>query len=264
MIVGLFAFWACTFLSVSWILDSVSSDRLRPSLRFFPPTPAPPNDAASLATSKEAYVLFLPSVGREDYVLSLRTLLYGYKYDHDTRDPSRDVVVLTTPQVPLEVEELLRDEGAIVSRHEVITSIPTPFDINGNHFYKDVYNKLFIWNMTQYERVLLSDSDFLMTRSLEGIWDEPESQAETGLAARFMLHSGLGTEYLNSGLMIARPNRTMFEEILLVRDFLGPLQDTEQVSDPPERSSQALIVQSLLNKYFRKDGPHPWSTLDGK
>ncbi|KAI9634638.1 nucleotide-diphospho-sugar transferase, partial [Dioszegia hungarica] len=200
-------------------------------------------------TSKEAYVLSLPSVEREEYLLALRVLLYGYKYDHYTRDPSRDVIVMTTPHVPVEVEDQLRADGAIIFRHDLIPSITDPFDINSDHICRHCYNKLLVWNMIQYERVLLADSDFLMVRSLEGIWDEPESQAETGLAARSVLHSDPGTDYLDSSFVIARPNRTMFEELLLVQGSPGPMQD---------------IGQSLLDKYFRKDGPHPWSALDEK
>lgn len=230
MFVGMLSFWTCVLLSADWILDSVSYDLLRPSLSFFPSTLLLPKHETSLATSKEAYVLSLPSVEREEYLLALRVLLYGYKYDHDTRDPSRDVIVMTTPHVPVEVEDQLRADGAIIFRHDLIPSITDPFDINSDHICRHCYNKLLVWNMTQYERVLLADSDFLMVRSLEGIWDEPESQAETGLAARSVLHSDPGTDYLDSSFVIARPNRTMFEELLLVQGSPGPMQDIGQVS----------------------------------
>ncbi|KAI9634642.1 uncharacterized protein MKK02DRAFT_37521 [Dioszegia hungarica] len=154
---------------------------LRLPSSILPYAPSYATESAGLTTSKEAYVLFLPSVTHEEYLLGVRVLLFGYKYDHDTRDPSRDVVVMTTPQVPLEVEELLRSEGAIISRNDLITSIPM-----------------------------------------------------------------LGDTYLDAGFLLVRPDRKKFEELLLVRDFAGLLGDMEQ---------------ALLNKYFRKDGPHPWTTL---
>jgi alpha-N-acetylglucosamine transferase len=200
--------------------------------------------SAGLTTSKEAYVLFLPSVTHKEYLLGVRVLLFGYKYDHDTRDPSRDVVVMTTPQVPLGVEELLRSEGAIISRNDLITSIPSTLDVHGDQRYKDMYNKLHIWSLTQYERVLYTDADCLMTRSLKGIWDEPEARG-VALASRTLTNSVLGDTYLDAGFLLARPDRKMFEELLLVRDFAGHLGDMEQVSRPHTTCCRSVWTLTL-------------------
>jgi hypothetical protein len=66
-----------------------------------------------------------------------------------------------------------------------------------------------------------------MARSLKHIWDEPEAWPASGLTARFM---EVSDDYLNAGFMLAVPNRTMFEELLAMRDFEIPVGDIEQVS----------------------------------
>lgn len=184
-------------------------------------------------------MLFLPSLQREEYLIALRVLLYGYKHDPETRDTDRDVVVLTTPQVTFEVEDLLRSEGAIISRHELITSIPNPHDLSGTHRWKDQFNKLLIWNMTQYERVLMTDSDMLMAKSMKGIWDDASAQIGSGPAANYQGEES--DNYLNAGFMLVAPNRTIFEELLLVRDFPSGIGDIEQVSGASGNSKRSQI-----------------------
>lgn len=187
-------------------------------------------DATHHVPSKEAYVLFLPSVQREEYLLGCRVLIYGYKHDPETRDLTRDLVVMTTPQVPLYIEDQLRSEGAIVIRHDLITSIPNPHDVNGTHPWKDQFNKLLIWNMTQYERVLYHDSDMLLVKSISDIWDQDFASPESGLTATYQ--GDEWDDYLNGGWLLIRPNRTMFEELLLVRDWNSHwINDVEQVSN---------------------------------
>lgn len=236
MILSMFAFFACIFMGFQWTMNVFDYNPLRPSLGLFPSGSTPAYSPLDQPTSKEAYVMFLPSVDREEYVLSARVLLYGFKYDPDTRDPDRDVVIMTTPQVPAALEDQLREEGAMIARHDSITSIPNPWDIEGHDRWKDQYNKLLAWNMTQYERVLMLDTDMLMARSLKGIWDETFARPQSGIAGvvgSWHPEEQPYEKYINSGFVIAMPNRTMFEELLLVRDFAyqAPgVNDIEQVS----------------------------------
>jgi alpha-N-acetylglucosamine transferase len=136
--------------------------------------------------------------------------------------------------VPFEVEDQLRKEGAIIERHEHITAIPNPYDIYGDNRWKDVLNKLFVFNMTHYERVLCLDADICLNKALTTFWDTPESWPEHGLAAR----SGAWEDHpsppghckdeLNSGFFLAVPSNHLFENLLQVKDFGD--WDVEQVS----------------------------------
>lgn len=216
----------CTLLSLGTLVHWLATERTGVSLGVLP---ALKSASRSSVGRNEAYVHFLPSIDRAEYITSLRTLMYGLQHDPDTRDTTRDIVVMTTPQVPTSVEDQLRSEGAIIYRHDLITSIPNPYDLDSDARWKDQYNKLLLWNLTQYERVHLIDADFLMLKSLEGIWEDSAVTSSTGIAARFMGRSGLDQNYFNSGFFVAYPNRTMFEELLLVRDFDVSMGDIEQV-----------------------------------
>lgn len=241
MIIGLITFFSCIFLTLETLVsETTQKDSHRPSLSIFPSysnaLSSPfSNTGVNQSTSKEAYVLFLPSIDRPEYIQSIRILIYGYKYDAETRDETRDVVVMTTPQVPACIEDQLRNEGAIIIRNNLITSIPNPHSTsNSQHPWKDQYNKLLIWNLTQYDQVLYTDADMLMSRSMKEIWNDPgvrySKESGIGLAARFMRFSGQSDDYLNAGFLVVTPNRTMFEAILEVRGFENGMRDMEQVS----------------------------------
>nr|KIR46228.1 glycosyl transferase family 8 protein [Cryptococcus bacillisporus CA1280] len=201
----------------------------------------------------EAYVTFLAHSDdpRPWYFNAVRRLMFQLKYDPLTLDPHpRDFVVITTPSAPEWQLEQLREAGAIIASRPLIDHLPLPE--KGISRYAEVYTKLFIFNLTDYERVLFVDADQLMVKPLTGIWDDPNAWPESGMAACAESKSAWehptpieDQNYFNSGFMLARPDEKTFNELLQEKDF-----------DPwfPE--------QNLLNHYFRRDGPRPWKPLN--
>jgi alpha-N-acetylglucosamine transferase len=181
----------------------------------------------------EAYVTFLSSAKNREYYEGVRLLLFQLKHDPLTLDPSdRDFVVITTEKTPPEMELELLAEGAIIHRQDLITGLPmgteldgTPFDQFEDHRWIDVYTKLSAWNMTEYERVLLLDSDIMLLKSLHSVWDDRNSWPASGLAG---CSDWWGTGHdtpipdhgkLNSGFMLLQPDKARFEDLLRMRDF---------------------------------------------
>ncbi|OXB37949.1 glycosyl transferase family 8 protein [Cryptococcus neoformans] len=220
--------------------------KLRPIDVVEPARPTPPPVA-------EAYVTFLAHSDdpRPWYFNAVRRLMFQLKYDPLTLDPHpKDFVVITTPGVPEWQLEQLREEGAIIAPRPLIDHLPLPE--NGISRYAEVYTKLFIFNLTDYERVLFVDADQLMVKPLTRIWDDPNAWPESGMAACGESKSAWDhptpiedQNYFNSGFMLARPDEKTFNELLQEKDF-----------DP------WLPEQNLLNHYFRRDGPRPWRPLN--
>lgn len=183
-----------------------------------PPTPPP---------AAEAYVTFLAHSDdpRPWYFNAVRRLMFQLKYDPLTLDPHpRDFVVITTPGVPEWQLEQLREEGAIIASRPLIDHLPLPE--KGISRYAEVYTKLFIFNLTDYERVLFVDADQLMVKPLTGIWDDPNAWPESGMAACGESKSAWDhptpiedQNYFNSGFMLARPDEKTFNELLQEKDF---------------------------------------------
>ncbi|ORX40888.1 nucleotide-diphospho-sugar transferase [Kockovaella imperatae] len=203
-------------------------------------------------STTEAYATFLSDIGLDPiYLLQTRLLLFQIKHDRLTADPMRDFVVLTTPNVPVEIEDQLREEGAVVIRRPFVLGMPgEAADLGDNIRWKDQYSKLNIFNLTQYERILYLDSDTILTRSLEGIWTEEAAWPKYGLASvgvdeEVAQRPGKldGSEF-NGGFWLARPSEDLFTALLKQEDY-----------DP------FYLEQALLNHYFSWTGDAPWTAL---
>lgn len=214
-----------------------------PLLPFDTLSPSNPEPNKPNGTPREAYVTFLSN---EDpyYFASARLLVFALQHDPLTADPSRPVIVLTTPSVPASYSRKLEAEGAIVIEKPLITSLPM---VQTNPRWKDVYTKLWIFNLTSYDRLVYYDADHLVLRPVDSIWEAENSWPESGLAA---LGSGDGgyvedSGYFLAGFFIAIPKEEIMDGLLAEKDY-----------DP------VFPEQNLMNKYFSRDGPRPWAPLD--
>ena len=172
------------------------------------------------------------------YLLQTRLLLYQLRHNPVSADLSRDFVVLTTPLVPDDIEQQLRDEGAVVVRRPLIEHMPGDKALEGRHRWKDQYSKLNIFSLTEYERILYLDSDTILTRSLVDLWDEEGAWPLYGLSSVGVEDEVAvrpayadGSEF-NAGFWMARPSEQMFEELLRQQEY-DPyyLEQVRQIRD---------------------------------
>ena len=183
--------------------------------------------------SREAYATFLSDVKEPWYSVSTRLLTFQFKHDPVTMDPDRDFVVLTTPHIPLGLEEQLRREGATVERRELIRGMPGELDPYGSEQWKDQYSKLHVFNLTMYERILFLDSDMVINQPMQGIWEDQAAWPKSGLASTGGNNFDHPTPPLNDrddfngGFWLVRPSADLFETLLKVRGYND--WDKEQV-----------------------------------
>ncbi|KAK6907457.1 hypothetical protein I203_101451 [Kwoniella mangroviensis CBS 8507] len=211
---------------------------------------------------REAYVTFLSSISDTNYLLSTRLLIYQLLHDPLTRDStsSRDVVVLTTPHIDMDTEDLLKKEGAVVHRVELLDGFDLPDEVNGH--WKDQYTKLNIFNLTTYDEILYLDNDVLLLKSLEDIWNSEGSDLPHGIGGVgenskiYLQNSDLrippperlkaqDKDYLNAGFMLIRPEERLFESLRATKGY-----DT------------FYMEQALINQYASWEGNHPWTPLN--
>lgn len=142
--------------------------------------------------------------------------------------------------------------------------------------WQSVLGKLRLWELTEYDRICFLDGDTVLTRPLDGIFDDPavETQAVgtdaeqsredegplpshyvfAGIQEMMITHRYPPTEenhdwpnfgYLNAGIFVLKPN-------LQLLDYYLSLADT------PDRFPPQLPEQNLLNYAHRPEGNMPW------
>jgi alpha-N-acetylglucosamine transferase len=148
------------------------------------------------------------------YLRSALVMIFALTTDPQFKDPAgRDVVVLTSNMTSSEDIAELQAAGAKI--HPIPHLIDGLFPDVSHTFprYKYTFNKLWVWDLVQYDRVLFMDADMIFTRPLADVWIDPHAWPKSGLAATADLGAQLDGTYFNSGFMMVRPDRAVFEEL---------------------------------------------------
>ena len=214
----------------------------------------------------------------DPYYIATRVLAYQLLHAPETRcNRSISFVVLVTSAVSEKAKQQLRLDGAKVVEAK---DIPLRWWIKtGVTRWKDQFTKLRLFEMIEYDRILLIDADTLIQSKIDGIFQELEVQRpvktlssrptktdEFPLPESFIFaarsdnaftgernHSfpPLQTESFSAGFFMIAPSPELFEYLLSVMSHY-------------RRFDPHTMEQSLLNYAFRRNGPMPWRELHYK
>lgn len=121
--------------------------------------------------SKDAYFMLMSSESDEnDYFFrNLRILIFQLLHKPETRDSKRAVIVIVIPKVAQWKKDRLLLDGAQIMEEEAFT----PKNLSPeSERWKHTFLKLKLWKMVQFERIVYIDSDFLLLRRIDDIWNE--------------------------------------------------------------------------------------------
>jgi alpha-N-acetylglucosamine transferase len=222
-------------------------------------------------------------IDADDYFLATRLLNYQIRHSKSTKyhDSYVPLLVLVTPEVAENKRRMLTKEGATIIPVEPIAADWVTSGIESGN-WKSVLSKLQLWTLTDYDRILLLDSDTLLITSLDGIFDDVAAQTystnfspskiddktvsanATGVLAPLpptYVFGGImegvsgdrerpiNPDYLNAGFFLMSPSLRMYE-------YYMSLLRTPGLFEP------SMPEQNLLNYAHRRDGPMPWKQLD--
>lgn len=238
--------------------------------------------------SGNAFATFLTSTStntadeddsHDHYYTAVRILIYQLLHALETRSKKCiPVIVLVTEEVPLRRRERLRNDGAIVKvvRHVQVDGWTNPVAPN----WADVLTKLRLWEMIEYDLMAYIDGDVILTRPIDGVFEEAAVRTQTtlpnlenvkfdeaALPSTYVLaavtqvgpahefppsvknHGIPNPNYFNAGFMVLRPSFPLFGYYASLLKF-------------PDRVGHAMPEQNLLNYAHRRDGNMPWQALN--
>lgn len=238
-------------LFIFYISDNAPSVRsIQPAQHLLESTTL---NTVSNTKSKYAYATFLSELDDEVtqkdqddvYLTCTRMLAYQLLHDPETRtNTSIPFVVLVSPGVPQAKRQRLTNEGAMVVE---FPSINMDWMKPGRERWKHVMDKLNVFQLLQFEKVLLLDSDVVIFKRLDGVFQDPATEIMTNRGKREHVKDDEGiqpsrylmaadtapvggsshkwpaarTGILNAGFVVIHPSIEVFDHYIAVAKIEG-------------------------------------------
>ena len=108
---------------------------------------------------------------------------------------------------------------------------------NWDHYWKNTFDKLNVFNLCEYEKIVYLDSDFLILENIDNLFDEETLSMPLDLPFH--------TNRFNSGVMVIKPNH---------EDFLN----MKKLADSSDQRQREISDQDIINEYFENIYPLPF------
>ncbi|KAK0671824.1 nucleotide-diphospho-sugar transferase [Cercophora samala] len=201
----------------------------------FPPLHSLPLVNSSLTTLDPVYTTLITSLS---YLPGLLTLHYSLVHRTKSKYP---LIALYTSSFPESGLAILRRRNI---PHQLITPLspssaacPNPPSYSHDPRFRECFTKLIPFSLVQYSRIVQLDSDMLLLRNIDSLFDiELDSDKRVFAASHACLcnpcgfahypayfrpencfyndPAGVGGEYLNGGLQVVRPDLGVYKELV--------------------------------------------------
>lgn len=116
----------------------------------------------------------------DGYFLSARVLIYQLLHSPTAgTNSSIPFLVLVTEDVTPRKRIRLAQDGAIIVP---VSKLEADWVVPGDARWADVLTKLRLWEQVAYDKICFIDADMLVTKPLDGVFDDPATRTATTLA----------------------------------------------------------------------------------
>ena len=149
---------------------------------------------AAQKPSRDAYVTLLYG----GFLLGARVLGQSLR----ETGTKMDMIALCTENVAKSTKEVLIADGW---RIKEIGNIHSPYQglSKRGDYFSGIFSKLYVWNLTDYERIIYLDSDVLVLQNIDHMFD-------CGTFCATYRHSDL----FNAGIIVVQPSSNIFYDML--------------------------------------------------
>lgn len=177
--------------------------------------------------------------------------------------PQHGFVIVLTAQVSDSCDHALQDAGLVTLRIDQHLEHPRPTDGAFRH-WNNTFSKLLIFGLVQYEKLVYLDSDMMVLRNLDHLFEKPHMSAV--VAGKLMPGHEFWVQFC-SGLMVIEPQPGLVAKILThlpatdAKPAVFGDQDLLNQHFPDWPSHEELhleqsygVFQSSLNRYVKQYG----------
>ena len=182
--------------------------------------------------------IFATLLSTPNYLSGVKMLYRSLKYSGNTNHP---FVCFCSKDLPQYCIDELTTNGiqCIHLEHSALDGIPNITDIKNENYTNWIYtfDKLLLWGMSMYEKIIFLDSDMIVLKQIEELFEHPDMSAVQ--AGRFKYPDWVR---LNSGCIVFSPNMTVLN---------GLLSTIPHAIEERQKKGYEVGDQDVLNYFFR-------------
>lgn len=188
-----------------------------------------------------AYVTYL---GTNDYLIGTLALINELK----SVESKYPIYVLVSSNLNEESIKLIKQNGAKVletSEVEIPVEIKKRNEKLGYSRWNFTFEKLQVFNLDQFDKIIMLDSDMLVKRNIDKLFEKPSLSA---VCAGDKYPKNIDWKGLNSGIVVIKPNKKEFLRLVELIDVDTPGdQDVIQKGNPDWNDDNELHLDESYN-----------------
>lgn len=171
------------------------------------------------------------------------------------------LVVMVTANIDADVRQTLEADGCLVREVEPIRPAGGLADSYANARFAEVWTKLAVWRLTEFDRIVFLDADMLVTQNMDELFalDLADDQIAACHACRCNPNrirsypaswtpencaytdsrTGDEADYLNAGFLVLRPDVGVFADLMA------------ELAAVADLAAYPFAEQDFLNEHFR-------------
>ena len=154
-------------------------------------------------------------------------------------------VVAVADQISPEIDAIIERTGIIVRRIPPTTAIPKDM-IEGNGHWGHTFDKVHLFGMHEFEKLVYVDSDMLVLANMDELFDRPHMSA---VPAGRLVHSGWVR--LNGGLLVIEPKKGLADGIFAtLPQAKKEVAETEAAFHRAVLAADTKTIESLTDESF--------------
>ncbi|MDJ0814951.1 MAG: glycosyltransferase [Desulfobacterales bacterium] len=119
------------------------------------------------------------------------------------------------------------------------------------------YTKLYVFGYEEFDRIIFLDSDLIVVKCIDHLFDDVSSDFAACACTPYW------EDIFNSGVMVLRPKRSLFNDIIAKKDKLSTYDGSDQgFLNSYFKEWQKLDIKYNAGKRIYSETPDHWARID--
>ena len=206
-----------------------------------------------MVDQKMKYYAYFTLIARDKYVDGAICMFKSL------RDKTQYPLIALTVDISEAGRQRLTDLGIQLRDVDKIPSVKAGVGDNKPRLedFTYTYTKMHVFGHTEFDRIIFLDSDLIVVKSIDHLFDEVETDFAACACTPYWEHR------FNSGVMVIQPDKTIFEDMMAQKDTMFTYDGSDQgFLNSYFKDWQKLDIKYNAGKRIYSETPDHWAQID--